>query len=136
VGVYVLSICRRLGLFVIIVLGEALAQVVVANTDVAWTAPVIAASLAAFLLLVALWRLTTLYGFTPAARRTEPLEPWQALPTAECGGRGAGRRTRVPGPGVVARRPGVGGSGLVRVVQPTCENLAPMPAHRKRCAII
>jgi low temperature requirement protein LtrA len=72
---------ERLGLFVIIVLGEAVAQVVAANTDVAWTAVVVAASLAAFLLLVQLWQLTTMYGFTPAARRTEPLEPWQALPT-------------------------------------------------------
>ena len=72
---------ERLGLFIIIVLGEAVAQIVVANTDVAWTAPVVAASLASFLLLVAMWRLITTYGFTPAARRTEPLEPWQALPT-------------------------------------------------------
>jgi low temperature requirement protein LtrA len=71
---------ERLGLFVIIVLGEALAQVVAANTDLEWTYAVIAASLAAFLLLVQLWRLTSLYGFTPAPRSTKPLEPWQALP--------------------------------------------------------
>jgi low temperature requirement protein LtrA len=71
---------ERLGLFVIIVLGEALAQVVAANTDLEWTWAVIAASLAAFLLLVKLWRLTSLYGFTPAPRSTKPLEPWQALP--------------------------------------------------------
>ncbi|MEV6414848.1 low temperature requirement protein A [Kribbella sp. NPDC051718] len=71
---------ERLGLFVIIVLGEALAQVVASNTEEAWTYAVIAASLAAFLVLVTLWQLTTLYGFTPAPRTTAPLEPWQSLP--------------------------------------------------------
>ena len=71
---------ERLGLFVIIVLGEALAQVVAANTEEVWTPAVIASSLAAFLLLVQLWKLTTLYGFSPAPRTTAPLEPWQALP--------------------------------------------------------
>jgi len=71
---------ERLGLFIIIVLGEALAQVVASNTDEAWTAQVVLASLAAFFILVALWQLTTLYGFSPAPRTTAPLEPWQALP--------------------------------------------------------
>lgn len=71
---------ERLGLFVIIVLGEALAQVVAANTEEAWTVEVIVASMTAFLVLVALWQLTTLYGFSPAPRTTAPLEPWQALP--------------------------------------------------------
>ena len=64
----------------IIVLGEALAQVVAANTDEPWTIAVIVSSLAAFLLLVQLWQLTTLYGFSPAPRSTAPLEPWEALP--------------------------------------------------------
>ena len=71
---------ERLGLFVIIVLGEALAQVVAANTELDWTWAVIASSFAAFLIVVKLWRLTTLYGFTPAPLTTKPLEPWQALP--------------------------------------------------------
>lgn len=71
---------ERLGLFVIIVLGEALAQVVAANGDQDWTRSVVLGSLAAFLLVVQLWRLTSEYGFTPAPRRTKPLEPWQALP--------------------------------------------------------
>ncbi|TWD75031.1 low temperature requirement protein LtrA [Kribbella amoyensis] len=71
---------ERLGLFVIIVLGEALAQLVDTNSEEIWTWPVIAAGLVGFLLLVQLWRLTTLYGFTPAPRSTAPLEPWQALP--------------------------------------------------------
>ncbi|WP_328327021.1 low temperature requirement protein A [Kribbella sp. NBC_00382] len=71
---------ERLGLFVIIVLGEALAQVVASNTEEAWTYAVVASSLAAFLVLVMLWQLTTLYGFTPAPRTTAPLEPWQSLP--------------------------------------------------------
>jgi low temperature requirement protein LtrA len=70
---------ERLGLFVIIVLGEAVAQVVSANSDVVWTRPTIAASLLAFLLLVGLWRLTTLYGFSTAPRTTAPLEPSIAL---------------------------------------------------------
>ncbi|GAB3834555.1 hypothetical protein GCM10028799_68510 [Kribbella italica] len=71
---------ERLGLFVIIVLGEALAQVVAANTELDWTRAVIVSSLAGFLILVQLWQLTSLYGFTPAPRRTASLEPWQALP--------------------------------------------------------
>jgi hypothetical protein len=71
---------ERLGLFVIIVLGEAVAQVVAANTELAWTGPVIVASVMAFGVLVLLWRLTTLYGFSPAPRTTPPLEPFAALP--------------------------------------------------------
>ncbi|MGW6282991.1 low temperature requirement protein A [Kribbella sp. NPDC055071] len=71
---------ERLGLFVIIVLGEALAQVVTANTNLDWTPDVVIASLAAFWLLVRLWRVTTESGFTPAPPSTKPLEPWQALP--------------------------------------------------------
>lgn len=71
---------ERLGLFVIIVLGEALAQLVAANSEETWTWAVIGSSLAAFLVLVSLWQLTTLYGFSPAPRTTAPLEPWQAIP--------------------------------------------------------
>jgi low temperature requirement protein LtrA len=70
---------ERLGLFVIIVLGEALAQVVAANTELNWTWQVGVIGLAAFWLLVQLWQLTTLYGFTPAPRSTTQLEPWAAL---------------------------------------------------------
>ncbi|TDW13986.1 low temperature requirement protein A [Kribbella kalugense] len=70
---------ERLGLFVIIVLGEALAQVVAANTELDWNWQVGLTSFAAFWLLVQLWQLTTLYGFTPAPRSTTPLEPWAAL---------------------------------------------------------
>ena len=72
---------ERLGLFVIIVLGEAVAQVVAANSDEAWSNAVVVASVAAFFLVVILWELTTVYGFTPAPRSTAPLEPWQALPS-------------------------------------------------------
>ncbi|MGZ0152140.1 low temperature requirement protein A [Kribbella sp. WER1] len=71
---------ERLGLFVIIVLGEAVAQVVSADTGKPWTGAVVLSSVAAFFLVVILWQLTTLYGFTPAPRSTKPLEPWQALP--------------------------------------------------------
>lgn len=70
---------ERLGLFVIIVLGEAVAQVVSANSDLDWTGPVVVASLFSFVLLVELWRLTTLYGFSTAPRTTAPLEPSVAL---------------------------------------------------------
>ncbi|WP_427890416.1 low temperature requirement protein A [Kribbella sp. GL6] len=71
---------ERLGLFVIIVLGEAVAQVVSADTGKPWNGAVVLSSVAAFFLVVILWQLTTLYGFTPAPRSTKPLEPWQALP--------------------------------------------------------
>ncbi|TDU82170.1 low temperature requirement protein LtrA [Kribbella voronezhensis] len=70
---------ERLGLFVIIVLGEAVAQVVAADADLVWTVPVVLASVLAFALLVGLWRLTTLYGFSTAPRTTAPLEPSIAL---------------------------------------------------------
>ncbi|MFF0270994.1 low temperature requirement protein A [Kribbella sp. NPDC004536] len=71
---------ERLGLFVIIVLGEAVAQVVSADTGKPWNGAVVISSVAAFFLVVILWQLTTLYGFTPAPRSTKALEPWQALP--------------------------------------------------------
>lgn len=55
---------ERLGLFVIIVLGEAVAQVVSAAGRVDWTAGLLGAGLASFELLVGLWWLTFRYGFT------------------------------------------------------------------------
>jgi low temperature requirement protein LtrA len=70
---------ERLGLFVIIVLGEALAQVVDANTELDWDWKIGLASLAAFWLMIELWQLTTLYGFTRARRSTSPLEQLAAL---------------------------------------------------------
>ena len=55
---------ERLGLFVIIVLGEAVAQLVTAAGGVDWTAGLLGAGLASFELLVGLWWLTFRYGFT------------------------------------------------------------------------
>jgi low temperature requirement protein LtrA len=55
---------ERLGLFVIIVLGEAVAQVVSAAGRVDWTTGLLGAGLASFELLVGLWWLTFRYGFT------------------------------------------------------------------------
>ena len=55
---------ERLGLFVIIVLGEAVAQLIGAAAHTAWTVPRGAAALAGFGLLVGLWSLIFRYGFT------------------------------------------------------------------------
>jgi low temperature requirement protein LtrA len=55
---------ERLGLFVIIVLGEAVVQVVSAAGRVDWTTGLLGAGLASFELLVGLWWLTFRYGFT------------------------------------------------------------------------
>jgi len=55
---------ERLGLFVIIVLGEAVAQVVAAAGRVDWTTGLLGAGLASFELLVGLWWLTFRYGFS------------------------------------------------------------------------
>jgi low temperature requirement protein LtrA len=55
---------ERLGLFVIIVLGEAVAQVIVAAGHVDWSNQLAGAASASFVLLVGLWWLTFRYGFT------------------------------------------------------------------------
>jgi low temperature requirement protein LtrA len=72
---------ERLSLFVIIVLGEAIAQIVAAATQVAWARTTIIALLAGFLLLVGIWQLTAQYGFSPAPGSADaPMRPWAALP--------------------------------------------------------
>jgi low temperature requirement protein LtrA len=55
---------ERLGLFVIIVLGEAVAQVISASSQVAWTSGLLGVGAASFALLIGLWWLTFRYGFT------------------------------------------------------------------------
>jgi low temperature requirement protein LtrA len=55
---------ERLGLFVIIVLGEAVAQVIVAAGHVDWSNQLAGVASASFVLLVGLWWLTFRYGFT------------------------------------------------------------------------
>jgi low temperature requirement protein LtrA len=55
---------ERLGLFVIIVLGEAVAQLITAAGHVDWTKALTGIAAASFVLLVGLWWLTFRYGFT------------------------------------------------------------------------
>jgi low temperature requirement protein LtrA len=57
---------ERLGLFVIIVLGESVAALVLTAAQTQWTRDFIGTSLAGFLLLVMLWLLTFSYGFASA----------------------------------------------------------------------
>ena len=55
---------ERLGLFVIIVLGEAVAQLIAAAGHADWTRVLTGIAAASFVLLVGLWWLTFRYGFT------------------------------------------------------------------------
>ncbi|GIF63150.1 hypothetical protein Ais01nite_11850 [Asanoa ishikariensis] len=72
---------ERLGLFIIIVLGEAVAQVVLAASEVDWTRPLFIAALAGFGLLVCLWWLTLEYGALAVPRFSEHrIEAWLGLP--------------------------------------------------------
>jgi low temperature requirement protein LtrA len=57
---------ERLGLFVIIVLGESVAALVLTAARTPWTRDFVATSVAGFLLLVLLWLLTFSYGFSSA----------------------------------------------------------------------
>src|ERR1041384_1797741 len=55
---------ERLGLFVIIVLGEAVMQVVIASSGLSWDWPLGLAAVAGFGLIVSLWWLTLQYGLS------------------------------------------------------------------------
>jgi len=57
-------LAERLGLFTIIVLGEAVTQIVTATTRVDWSWTVSLGAAAGFLALIGLWWLTFSYGFT------------------------------------------------------------------------
>jgi low temperature requirement protein LtrA len=57
---------ERLGLFVIIVLGESVAALVLTAAQTSWTRDFVGTSIACFLLLVLLWLLTFSYGFASA----------------------------------------------------------------------
>ncbi|HEY3747983.1 MAG TPA: low temperature requirement protein A [Pseudonocardiaceae bacterium] len=73
---------ERLSLFVIIVLGEALAQLIAAAAQVDWQKPTVVALVGGFLLLVGVWQLTARYGFSPApGAAAAPMRPWMALPS-------------------------------------------------------
>jgi low temperature requirement protein LtrA len=81
VGVHVSHLDERLGLFVIIVLGESVAALVLAAARVPWTHHFVWTVLAAFVLLVMLWLLTFSYGFAAAPGvRLGALPPRFGLP--------------------------------------------------------
>ena len=72
---------ERLALFMIIVLGEAVSQLVFAAASTAWTQTLVRTALLGFLMLVGLWWLTFSYGFTAAPHsRLAGLQPRFALP--------------------------------------------------------
>ncbi len=72
---------ERLGLFVIIVLGEAVSQLVVPAAAVEWTASFIGPVVVGFVVLAGLWWLTFSYGFSAAPHtRLAALPPRFALP--------------------------------------------------------
>ncbi|WP_083913737.1 low temperature requirement protein A [Nocardia concava] len=83
---------ERLGLYVIIVLGEGVIAIITALGGVQWNAGVLALAFAAFVILAGLWALTLLFGFIPrlivdvvAAEN----EPWQRIMLTHCGVTGA-----------------------------------------------
>lgn len=81
VGVATGHLDERLGLFMIIVLGEAVSQLVVAAATTEWTPALVRPALLGFVLLVGLWWLTFSYGFTAAPHtRLAGLPPRFALP--------------------------------------------------------
>ena len=72
---------ERLGLFVIIVLGEALAQIIGAAAELRWHHHQVVVSLTGFAILVALWKLVDRNGFSGAPRRSDTyIPPWLAMP--------------------------------------------------------
>jgi low temperature requirement protein LtrA len=72
---------ERLGLFVIIVLGEAVMQVVLASSGHTWGPELGLAALAGFGLICSLWWLTLQYGLSAVPGATESgLKPYVALP--------------------------------------------------------
>ncbi|MFG1695378.1 low temperature requirement protein A [Nonomuraea sp. NPDC049309] len=72
---------ERLGLFVIIVLGEAVMQVVLASSGRTWEPELGLAALAGFGLICSLWWLTLQYGLSAVPGATESgLKPYVALP--------------------------------------------------------
>ncbi|MFI6290354.1 low temperature requirement protein A [Nonomuraea sp. NPDC050790] len=72
---------ERLGLFVIIVLGEAVMQIVVEASGQDWGTPLKLAAAASFALVVCLWWMTLQYGVTAVPEAGERgLPPWVALP--------------------------------------------------------
>ncbi|WP_346114734.1 low temperature requirement protein A, partial [Nonomuraea maheshkhaliensis] len=106
---------ERLGLFVIIVLGEAVMQVVMAASGQSWGPELALAALAGFGLIVSLWWITLQYGLSAVPGATERgLKAYVALPAHFA--MTAGLTATAAGLGVVAAEPGAhlhGGSGWV-----------------------
>jgi low temperature requirement protein LtrA len=81
VGVDRAHLDERLGLFVIIVLGESVAALVLIAARSVWTREFVSTALAAFVVLVLLWLLTFSYGFASAPGvRLGDLAPRLGLP--------------------------------------------------------
>jgi low temperature requirement protein LtrA len=95
---------ERLGLFVIIVLGEAVMQVVVSASGLDWNWPLGMAAVAGFGLIVSLWWLTLQYGLSAVPEIHERgLKPQVALPAHYV--MTAGITATAAGLGVVAQAP-------------------------------
>ncbi len=72
---------ERLGTFTIIVLGEAVSQIVMAASRVEWDKQFMVAAISAFMLLFGLWWLTFRYSsYTEGATKVDALPPHLALP--------------------------------------------------------
>ncbi len=72
---------ERLGTFTIIVLGEAVSQIILAASRVEWDKPFLVAAVSAFMLLFGLWWLTFQYSaYTEGDAKTDALPPHIALP--------------------------------------------------------
>ncbi|MEV0162280.1 low temperature requirement protein A [Nonomuraea fuscirosea] len=106
---------ERLGLFVIIVLGEAVMQVVLAASGQSWGPELALAALAGFGLIVSLWWITLQYGLSAVPGAAERgLKAYVALPAHFA--MTAGLTATAAGLGVVAAEPGAhlhGGVGWV-----------------------
>ncbi|MGW1067889.1 low temperature requirement protein A [Streptomyces aureus] len=75
---------ERLGLFVIIVLGEGVAQVIEAASEVPWNRRLYGLASAAFLLLVALWSLSFRHGYAGVPYLTARSLPARAALPLHC----------------------------------------------------
>lgn len=83
---------ERLGLYVIIVLGEGVIAVIGAVGGVRWNATVLGLGFAAFVILAGLWALTLLYGFIPRLMTEQVVPgavPWQRIMLTHCAITGA-----------------------------------------------
>ncbi|MET9485491.1 low temperature requirement protein A [Nocardia sp. NPDC006630] len=83
---------ERLGLYVIIVLGEGVIAVIDAVGSEAWTARVLVLGFGSFTILAGLWALTLMFGAIPrlmSGADTTGNVPWQHIMATHCGVTGA-----------------------------------------------